>query len=611
VEYFDSPKVSYLPHGVDINFFKKEEIDETQNIPMSLLCVANNGYAGDPTIDRKGFRFAIEAAKRLDLPITIAGPSNNRKFFEANINLLEYNKLYIEYDLTEDELLKLYNEHTIFLHPSELEAGHPNLTILEAMACGLPVIGTIEDHGINLPAGMHVIDLKNAVNEIVEHIIYIRSHYESCQNRAFTNAHAMSWERHTKKLLLHYDTLILYRLNREKMGMLEKLIEAYTNTEKLFLKPKKIENQFNINFVDGAFVEILGALDSKYRVKFIDNETGNVLFQSEISNNMWTKCTIKYFVNWQILIDEEATGNSFVYNYEAKDRRVYIALDSKSLGDTLAWFPYVDEFRKKWNCKVICSTFHNNMFNQAYPELEFVNPGTPVHNIHAMYTVGWFYKADGEIDFERNPKEFKNQPLQKTSCDILGLSYREIRPKYNIDLDFDFSRSKKQVCIAIHSTAQAKYWNNPFGWHIVVKYLQDKGYKVRLLSKEGEEYMGNKVPKGVILHPVGNIEKVIHELRDSQLFIGIGSGLSWLSWMTKTPTIIISGFSDPYTETKLDTYNVITPEGLCTGCFNRHRLDPGDWNWCPEHKGTSRQFECTKSITPEMVIEQINKIIPI
>jgi hypothetical protein len=29
-------------------------------------------------------------------------------------------------------------------HPSELEAGHPNLTILEAAACGLPINGAIE-----------------------------------------------------------------------------------------------------------------------------------------------------------------------------------------------------------------------------------------------------------------------------------------------------------------------------------------------------------------------------------------------------------------------------------------------------------------------------------
>jgi len=36
-----------------------------------------------------------------------------------------------------------WEEHTIFLHPSILEAGHPNLTLLEAMACGLTCCGDI------------------------------------------------------------------------------------------------------------------------------------------------------------------------------------------------------------------------------------------------------------------------------------------------------------------------------------------------------------------------------------------------------------------------------------------------------------------------------------
>jgi hypothetical protein len=39
------------------------------------------------------------------------------------------------------------------------------------------------------------------------------------------------------------------------------------------------------------------------------------------------------------------------------------------------------------------------------------------------------------------------------------------------------------------------------------------------------------------------------------------------------------------------------------------RLDASDWNWCPMLKNTDRMFECTKSITSEMVIRQIDKLI--
>ena len=31
--------------------------------------------------------------------------------------------------------------------------------------------------------------------------------------------------------------------------------------------------------------------------------------------------------------------------------------------------------------------------------------------------------------------------------------------------------------------------------------------------------------------------------------------------------------------------------------------------WCPEHKGTDRQFECTKSITSEIAIKSIENFL--
>ena len=62
----------------------------------------------------------------------------------------------------------------------------------------------------------------------------------------------------------------------------------------------------------------------------------------------------------------------------------------------MAWFPYIDEFRKKWKCTVFCSTFHNNLFIDQYSDLEFVSPGTFVPEIYATYRIGLFF-MDGKI----------------------------------------------------------------------------------------------------------------------------------------------------------------------------------------------------------------------
>ena len=269
----------------------------------------------------------------------------------------------------------------------------------------------------------------------------------------------------------------------------------------------------------------------------------------------------------------------------------------------MAWTPFIREFKDKHGCELIVSTFMNNIFRESYPDIEFVEPGIVVNNIHAMYKIGWFYK-DGEFDINRNPSDFKKEPLQKTASDILGLDYKETRALLKVPN----IEKKKKVGIGIHSTTQAKYWNNPTGWQEVVDYLISLGYEVVLYSKENDGYMGNFHPKGITKFEAGSIERLIEEMASCEFFVGLGSGLSWLSWSIGLPTVLISGFSEEYSETISDTYRVIN-KNVCTGCFNRHRLDSGDWNWCPDHKGTDRQFECSKKITSTMVINQINKIL--
>ena len=365
-----------------------------------------------------------------------------------------------------------------------------------------------------------------------------------------------------------------------------------------------ISNRIIISFINGPKVEILGNNDLEYSVQFINNKNNEIIFESKIRNNHWTKCSIEYFIDWRINIFQNGELIK-TYNYNANGKRVFIALDSKALGDTLAWFPYFDEFRKKHNCELVVSTFHNNMFRHQYPHIEFVEPGSVVQNLYAMYCVGLFYTSDGSVNIYKNPNDFKTQTMQKMGSDILGLEYKEIKPllpQKNIKKD------DKLITIAIHGTAQPKYWNNPNGWQDVVDWLNNRGYTVKLLSREGNDYMGNKHPNGVIQHPNGPIEKVMDEMRKSKAFIGIGSGLSWLSWGLGTKTVLISGFSYDWAEMQ-DCVRIGTPEGKCSGCFNRLRLDAGDWNWCPDHKGTERQFECTKSLTSEMVIKELEKFL--
>jgi autotransporter strand-loop-strand O-heptosyltransferase len=340
----------------------------------------------------------------------------------------------------------------------------------------------------------------------------------------------------------------------------------------------------------------------------LEDKTNKLLHSSTIRNNHWTKCSYEYFIDWYIKVYQKENNQwSLIEEHyiNLTNKRVYIAFDSKALGDTLAWFSYAEEFRKKHKCKLICSTFHNHLFRDHHPEIEFINPGDEAHNLHAMYTLGWFYKENGDLNLFKHPYEVKTQSLQKTASDVLGLEFKEIVPKITKPLILE---KKNQISIALHATAQAKYWNNPNGWQEVVDWCYQHGYEVIMLSREGDTYMGNNHPTGLKYLNSYDIENTIDTLCNSKAFIGISSGLSWLSWATNTPTIIISGFTEPYTEPE-SCYHLDASQGKCRGCFNSHQLDAGDWNWCPVHKGTDRQFECSKSITSEMVIEKLKKIL--
>ena len=391
--------------------------------------------------------------------------------------------------------------------------------------------------------------------------------------------------------------------NDENFG--EELLTMYKMVMDLEITENKpITNNYTFirHYVTQPYFEVQGESKNLFTIKFYDNNN-NVVYQNQLSINSWVKLNTEYFVKWRTTVEEEGK-TIYDQTLNLKDNRVYISFGSKSLGDTLAWIPYMEVFRQKHDCKLIVSTFMNDLFRDQYPNIEFVDPGDVVPNIHAQYRLGWFYDKDGKFDKNRNPIDFKKIPLQKTATDILGLEYKEIRPKLNLPK----TTKKKKVGIGFHSTAQSKYWNNPDGWQKVVDYLNSLGYECMIYSKEGNGYMNNHYPKGVTLFKGGYLQEVINDLSECEFFIGLGSGLSWLAWACELPVVLISGFSEKWAETTLDTYRVIN-ENVCHGCFNSERLDAGDWNWCPLHKNTDRMFECTKRISTDMVIKEINKII--
>ena len=591
VDFFDeTDKLFYLSHGVDTMYFlPSNEIKIYKDI--KLLCVANNGYSDDNSYDRKGFKYAIEAAKKLNLPITIVGPENNLNFFNQNKDLLEYEKLnLITRNVPEDELLEIYKSHSIFLHPSELEAGHPNLTILEAISCFMPVVG-VYDGSLKLESMVRV---DRNTDSIVNGINKVILNYEAYIDKCKIDRRNFDWFVIVDRLRNIYNNVLNIKKELDSNQTRNAYIDVYNKSHIRNGDHKRtpIEKlNVSVNFVNGAKVELGGFSNRKYEVQFWDED--NIIYKDEISVGCWCAPNRKYFTDWHIKIYTE--GNLVYSNkIDLRERRVYIALDSSSIGDTLAWMPYLEEFRKKHNCKLIASTFWNNLFESEYPEIEFVKPGDVVHNLYAMYTVGCFYDENLE------PEICSTIPLQKVATNILGLEYKEIKPLISTKKSWPFSLTDKYVAIAPHSTAGLKYWNNPTGWQEVVDYLISNGYKVYNVSREGCELRGVKNLKEY------SIDEIINCIRGSEFFIGLSSGLSWLAWALKKKVVLISNFTNENHEFSDNCIRIVN-KSVCNSCWvnPEFKFDKGDWNWCPIHKGTERQFECSKSITGQMVISEI------
>lgn len=224
IDYFDTTdKLFYLSHGANTDFFTPDHSPKKHN----LLMIANNGLAGDSGIDRKGFRYGIEAAKAMELPITIAGHPDNNKFFEIHKDLLEYERLTLKLtNPTDEEMRDLYQSHTIFLHPSMLEAGHPNLTLMEATACAVPIVGTYK--GSRHMDGMWVIR-QITTDAVTEGIAETIMSYEKRRQEMIAVRESRSWFEVSKILKKYYDNVLKINEGYTSERTRQLYINAYDN----------------------------------------------------------------------------------------------------------------------------------------------------------------------------------------------------------------------------------------------------------------------------------------------------------------------------------------------------------------------------------------------
>jgi autotransporter strand-loop-strand O-heptosyltransferase len=349
--------------------------------------------------------------------------------------------------------------------------------------------------------------------------------------------------------------------------------------------------------------------DQPWRVRLSDLDTGNTLFETEIKAGV-VNSTKRYYVRFRIEVwQKEQIVLS--HDYSAAEREVLIQFPVGTIGDTVGWVPYAIKFKERHGCRLSCAMGEKliPLFRDAYPDIIFLtHEEVKPERYYASYGIGLFFD---DKDCVYQPCDFRLVGLHRTAGYILGVDPTEVPPRISLK---DDSRPipEPYVCIAVQSSTQSKYWNNPTGWRDIVRFLKEAGYRVVCIDQKpthGTGLVWNHIPHGAE-DATGDLplQERARWIKHAALFIGLSSGLAWVAWAVGTPVVLISGFTHPLNEFTTP-YRVINYH-TCNSCWNdpQHRFDHKDFLWCPRHKDTARQFECTRLITTDQVKATIKSI---
>lgn len=290
--------------------------------------------------------------------------------------------------------------------------------------------------------------------------------------------------------------------------------------------------------------------------------------------------------------------------------KTLVKLLSNSIGDSIAAAPYVSEFQKKENVDVYFSINdpYVVLLEKSYPNIQFLGRNFDLQFDEII-----------ELDY------IFTKSVQSGYAEQLGfVNPTYIRPEIKIP---EMKRPIKNsyITLGVHSTCQVKYWNHIDGkkvqgftpnWNELSGMLRKKGYTP--VTVEKYELFGsppdfNGVPSKSNKQIGKSLLEAANIIYHSDFYIGLSSGMSWIAHALGKKVAMISNFTEDWNEfdLSLPDYIRITNKSVCHGCWNKinleHKFDKNDWYWCPLHKDTPKQFECHTSITPTMVINQIQK----
>jgi|TARA_B100001778_G_C18599684_1_gene636590 autotransporter strand-loop-strand O-heptosyltransferase len=631
-------RVKVVPEGVDVKTFNLEKdnnkISDYDDGRFKFIHFGRWDY-------RKSTKEIIEAFLKTfskDDPVDlILSVDNKFGYYADQCNTTE--ERLIRYGIPLDDRLKFKSFVSREDYISFLKKGHVflscarsegwNLPLIEAMACGTPSIysdcsGQTEfAEGKGLP--VKIIGEKscqgnsyydNGYTHSLEDGVKTGNYYEPDYDdlsKVMRDAYE-NYDKHKKQAIIDAN-VIHEKYNWDAVAEVGRdvLVDFLENYEEI-----PDNNEINIEFLPSPKVEIVGHKNKKYEVEFLDG--GNVIFADHIVNGMWCSLSPAEFspalsvringIEVDSVLNRLKNNQYLSKNIKGIENHL-IDLHSNSLGDTIAIMPYLDLYAKKHNVKVYLrgNERFSLLFKKSYPNIKITGENN--------------YKFNNRFEKIIHIEHDFTKPLQQYFAEGLGFNnYSYIRPKID---SFKSKRpiQNKYITFGIHSTVQMKYWNHPDGkkvqgespyWNELCRLLRkDKITPVclELHQHYGIEGEWNSLPNKSVNKVGMSLEEVVNYIEHSEFYIGLSSGMAWVAHALGKPVAMIANFTEDWNEFDINCkdYKRITDKSVCHGCWNdpKHKFNPSDWYWCPEHKDTDRQFECHTNITPEQVFNEIKE----
>ena len=207
---FKEEQVKVIYHGIDHNFFNvRDDLKICFELPQKFI------FSVGSIEPRKNLLGLLEAYNRLSSNIkskyhlVLAGFKgwNNDEIMA----IIEQNKEYIHYlgYVSDDELVKVYNLAMLFVYPSFYEGF--GLPVLEAMACGTPVICSNTSSIPEVGGEAVVYCDPNNVNDIAEKIQIVLNDKKLQQEmigKGLKRAKQFTWEKATQEHMKVFEEVL-------------------------------------------------------------------------------------------------------------------------------------------------------------------------------------------------------------------------------------------------------------------------------------------------------------------------------------------------------------------------------------------------------------------